>query len=155
MFLAMKAHHGVVHGQQHLNVVVVLLRVSSLALRLGEFMFDKIQSSWEVSDPKVCHCKYGHYINKSSIEHACQTGSMSVSKQQSEDEHIKVLGIHCILYWRQFIFCQKMFPLGLINLWLGVRGASPHQRILYVQMGEDTLVPKRQLPLLSSFILYG
>lgn len=57
MLLAVEAHHRVVHRQQHLDVVVVFLRVPPLALRLGQFVFDKIQSRGEVRDPEVRHCK--------------------------------------------------------------------------------------------------
>lgn len=57
VLLAVEANHRVVHSQQHLDVVVVLLRVPPLALRLRQFMLDEIQSRGEVRDPEVCHCK--------------------------------------------------------------------------------------------------
>lgn len=58
MLLAMEAHHGVVHSQQHLDVVVIFLRVPPLSLGLRQFMFDNIQSPGEACDPKVCHCNH-------------------------------------------------------------------------------------------------
>lgn len=57
MLLAMEAHHRVVHSQQHLDVVVVLLGVPLLALRRRQIMFDKFQSRRKVCNPEVCHCK--------------------------------------------------------------------------------------------------
>ena len=57
MLLAMKAHHGVVHSQQHLDVVVVCLRVPSLPLGLGQFMFHEIQSCGKVCYPEIGNCR--------------------------------------------------------------------------------------------------
>lgn len=57
MLLAVEAHHRVVHSQQHLDVVVVFLRVPPLALRLGKLVLDEIQGRRELADAKVCHCK--------------------------------------------------------------------------------------------------
>lgn len=39
VLLAMKANHGIVHGQQHLDVVVIRLCLPPLALGPGQFMF--------------------------------------------------------------------------------------------------------------------
>lgn len=65
MLLAVEAHDGVVHSQQHLDVVVVFLRVPPLALGLGQFVFDEVQSRGEAGDPEVCHCKkYEQHVNK-------------------------------------------------------------------------------------------
>ncbi|TNN83796.1 hypothetical protein EYF80_005972 [Liparis tanakae] len=47
-----KAHHRVVHSQQHLDVVVVLLGVPPFALGLRQFVFDEIQSRRKVCDPE-------------------------------------------------------------------------------------------------------
>lgn len=56
MLLAVKAHHGVVHGQQHLDVVVVRLHVPPLPLGIGQFALHQIQSGGEVGDPKIGNC---------------------------------------------------------------------------------------------------
>lgn len=56
MLLAVKAHHGVVHGQQHLDVVVVRLHVPPLALGIGQFALHQIQSCGQVCDPKIGNC---------------------------------------------------------------------------------------------------
>ena len=65
MLLAVEAHDRVVHSQQHLDVVVVFLGVPPLALGLGQFVFDEVQSGGEAGDPEVCHCKkYEQHVNK-------------------------------------------------------------------------------------------
>lgn len=57
VLLAVKAHHGVVHSQKHLNVVVVCLCVPPLPLGLRQFMFHKIQSCGKVCNPKIGNCE--------------------------------------------------------------------------------------------------
>lgn len=57
VLLAVEAHHRVVHGQQHLDVVVILLGVPPLALRFGQLVLSNVQGSWKAGDAKVCHCK--------------------------------------------------------------------------------------------------
>ena len=57
VLLAVEAHHRVVHGQQHLDVVVVFLRVPPLALGFWQLLLDEIQSRGEVRDPEVRHCE--------------------------------------------------------------------------------------------------
>lgn len=58
VLLAVKAHHGVVHSQQHLDVVVIRLRVPPLPLGLGQFVFQEIQSCGKVCNPEIGNCKY-------------------------------------------------------------------------------------------------
>lgn len=67
MLLAVETDHRVINSQQHLDVVVIFLRMPPLALRLRKFMFNKIQSFGEVCNPNVCHCKIwqGWAVNES------------------------------------------------------------------------------------------
>lgn len=57
MLLAVKAHHGVVHSQQHLDVVVVCLGVPPLPLGIGQFLLHQIQSRGEVCNPEISNCR--------------------------------------------------------------------------------------------------
>lgn len=57
MLLAVKAHHGVVHSQQHLDVVVVCLHVPPLPLGIVQFVLHEVQSSGEVCNPKIGNCR--------------------------------------------------------------------------------------------------
>lgn len=69
VLLAMEANHGVVHGQQHLDVVVFRLCVPPLALGLGQFVFHDIHSCGKVRDPEISNCR--NTVSKETTRWLC------------------------------------------------------------------------------------
>lgn len=69
MLLAVKAHHGVIHSQQHLDVVVVCLCVPPLPLGLEQFMFHKIQRCGKVCNPEIGNCR--NTVSKEARKWVC------------------------------------------------------------------------------------
>lgn len=73
VLLAVEAYDRVVHGQQHLDVVVVLLGVPPLALGFRQLVLSNVQGSRKAGDAKVCHCKN---IPKNQQNHEKLLGSV-------------------------------------------------------------------------------
>ncbi len=57
MLFAMEAHDRIVHGEQHLDAVVVFLGVSAFALRLWQLLLQSVESVGQLGDTKVCDWK--------------------------------------------------------------------------------------------------
>ncbi len=61
MLFAMEAHDRVVHGEQHLDVVVVFLGVSAFALRLWQLLLQRVESVGQLGDTEACDWKHQRF----------------------------------------------------------------------------------------------